>query len=79
MDTQFQSFIAGLTAPRGSRRRFSARPFYLVLLSLLVLSAGVLVATTVVGAGASLRTGDSLLAKRDVSLVLEEDVQEVSV
>lgn len=77
MDAQLHSFLAGLPVIRGFRRRFSARPFYLVLLSLSLLAAGALVVTAIAGEGAASRTDP--LAKRDSSLVLdEEDVHEVS-
>ena len=68
------SFIRRSTAARGSKRRFSSRPFFLVLFSILALTA-VLAVASLGSRQSSVR--HTTFAKRDSPLELEADVQEV--
>lgn len=75
MAGQLLSFIRGSAASRGSKRRFSSRPFFLVFISILALTAVVLAVASLGSHQSSIR--HTTFAKRDGSLELEADVQEV--
>lgn len=75
MAGQLLSFLRRSAVARGSKRRFSSRPFFLVLFSILALATVVLVAGSLGSRQSSVR--QTTFVKRDIPFELQAEVQEV--